>query len=392
MSAGPAELQRFESHFGRKARFCARAPGRVNLIGEHTDYNQGLVLPCAIDRETRVVAAPRDDSRVRVLASDLGEEAEFDSTAPTRRGSWVDYVQAVVFAFAERGHRVPGLDLMITSDVPREAGLSSSAALGVAVATVVDAAADFGLDSRELARIVHRGESEFVGVGCGILDQFASALCQRGHALRIDCRDETCTPVPLPSQSLRLLLTDSGVRRALSAEGSGYLARVAECEAALAAARDAGLAAPAATSLRDLSLDRLESLEVALDPVLFRRVRHVLTENRRVEDFCDALRAPSLDPARLGSLLSEAQRSLRDDYEVSVPELDLLCEIGCALPGVHGARLTGAGFGGWVLHLVDADAAEEAGSRICRSFEARTGRKSAFTLVAPSQGASRVEL
>lgn len=392
MAAVSGLRERFEEHFGRSAELGARAPGRVNLIGEHTDYNGGLVLPCAIDRVTCVLAARRGDGRVRVVADDLGEQAEFDAAAPVRRGEWIDYVQGVAFAAHERQLPVPGLDLMISSDVPREAGLSSSAALAVAVATAMDAAAGWGLDAVTRARVAHRGESEFVGVGCGILDQFASALGERDRVLRIDCRDESVTPVPFPGGELRLLLTDSGVRRALAESQTGYLQRVAECQAALAAAVAAGLAPSGAETLRDLDATSLPALEPALDPTAFRRARHVLTENERVERVCAALRATPVDRETLGACLREGQRSLRDDYAVSIPELDWLCEIAGALPGVLGSRLTGAGFGGWALHVVEADAAQEIGARISKEFEARAGRAAPFTVVTPSDGAQRFEV
>lgn len=379
--------ERFRVHFGRPAELAAQAPGRVNLIGEHTDYNGGLVLPCAIDRVTTVLAARRRDGRIRVLADDLGQQGEFDPSDLVRRDSWIDYVQAVVFALHERQLSVSGLDLMISSQVPREAGLSSSAALGVAVVTVIDASAGWGLDALTRARVVHRGESEFVGVGCGILDPFASALGQRDRVLRIDCRDQSVTPVPFPGEELRLLLTDSGVRRALSQAGSGYLERVSECRSALEAAVAAGVAPAHAETLSDLGPAQLPELERVLDPLLFRRARHVVLENQRVDRVCSELRQPPMDRDALGALMRAGQRSLRDDYEVSIPELDWLCEIADALPGVLGSRLTGAGFGGCVLHLVEARVADEVGAQISREFERRTGREAPVTIVAPSEGA-----
>lgn len=392
MQLDPARAALFRERFGRAPEVATRAPGRVNLIGEHTDYNAGLVLPCAIDRDTFAVAALRRDGLVRVMAADLGEQAEFAVAAPERRGGWIDYVQAVVFALRERGFEAPGLDLLISSDVPREAGLSSSAALGVAVVTCIDAAAGFGLPAIERARVVHRGESEFVGVGCGILDQFASALGERDHVLRIDCRDESVHAVPMPAAELRILIADSGVRRTLADADGGYLARVAECRAALAAAIRAGIAKPDAASLRDLGVADLAALERALEPGLFRRVRHVVRENERVEMLCWELQRSERDHTVLGRCIREGQRSLRDDYEVSIAELDALCEIADALPGVLGSRLTGAGFGGCTLHLVEAEAAEDVAAKISRGFEARCGRASPVVIVAPSQGASRIEI
>jgi len=305
-------------------------------------------------------------------------EAGFDLDHLERRGAWVDYVQAPIFALEEQGRAVPGLDLGIASRVPRESGLSSSAALGVAVAAAAGAVAGHDLDSLAWARLAHRGESHFVGVGCGIMDQFASALGRAGHALRIDCRSQEVESIPFggsgsagsEASEVRLLIAQSGVRRAL-AQG-GYRERVAECAAALEAARSAGVAPPGARALRDLGPADLPALERVLEPRLLRRVRHVVGENQRVDAFCAALVAADLSAA--GKLLQEGMTSLRDDYEVSTPELDLLCELADAESGSYGSRLTGAGFGGCTLHLVVAAAADTVATRIAEGFAARYGR------------------
>jgi galactokinase len=379
----------FRARFGRNPELGARAPGRVNLMGGHTDYNQGLVMPCAIDRDTLVLGALRPDSRFRVWARDLGEEAEFEAAAPKRRGSWIDYLQGVVFALEELGIAAQGLDLAISSRVPRGSGLSSSAALSVAVTTLIDRAQGLGLGAAERARVAHRAENHFVGVGCGILDQFASALGQRDCALRIDCRSQAALPVPLPGSRLRVLVAHSGVTRELAGAGASYRDRVAECRAALEAARDAGIAPPEATALRDLVPEDLPRLEGVLPPPLLRRTRHVLTENRRVDAFATALQTGDLEAA--GALLREGQRSLRDDYQVTIPEIDTLCEIANALPGVIGSRLTGAGFGGCTLHLVEAEATRECAQAIADGFERRYGRLPPVLEVRPSDGASAFE-
>ncbi len=332
----------FQSRFGRAPEFGVRAPGRVNLIGEHTDYSGGLVLPCAIDRDTVVLAARREDSRVEVFSVEMDQAGSFDASAPARRGDWLDYVMAPVFALLERDVRVAGLDLGIASRVPLESGLSSSAALGVAVTTAIDRAQQLRLDGREIATLAHRGESEFLGVGCGIMDQFASALGRRDHALRLDCRSLEIEPIPLADGGLRMLIAQSGVKRAVA--GGGYQERVAQCAAALDAARGAGIAPMGASALRDLGPDDLPALEKALSPVLLQRARHVITENARVDAVCAGLAAGDLQA--VGELLVEGMRSLRDDYEVSTPELDLLCELGDAHPGLlwvppHRSRLRG---------------------------------------------------
>ena len=377
--------EQFQRRFGRAPEVGARAPGRVNLIGEHTDYNEGLVLPCAIDRDTRVLAARRDDARIRVYSRERDELAEFAADALQRRGDWLDYVQAVVFALAERGIPVPGLDIAVASDVPLESGLSSSAALGVALATALDRMLDLSLGAIERARIAHRGECDFVGVGCGIMDPFASALGRRDHALRIDCRSQRVTPVRLPRDRLRILIVHSGVRRAL-AKG-GYVERRDECLAAAAEARAAGLAAD---SLRDFAESDLPALERVLTPSLLRRARHVIRENARVERFCEAL--DRADLASCGALLREGMRSLREDFEVSTAELDALCELGDAQPGVYGSRLTGAGFGGCTLHLVRPEAVDAAVEGIVSGFEKRFGCRPRLWVTVASDGAGLLDL
>jgi galactokinase len=377
----------FRAHYGSPPAAGARAPGRVNLIGEHTDYNEGLVLPCAIHLETCVVASPRGDGRVRVVSRELGEGPGFEAARPRRTGGWLDYVQAPFFALAEAGRTPPAADLAVASEVPTGSGLSSSAALGVAVAAALDAVAGWGLAPLDWARAAHRGESAFVGVGCGIMDQWASALGREGCALRIDCRSQEARAVPV-GEDVALLVAHSGVERRLVA--GGYGDRRAECEAAFAAARAAGIGPPSARALRDLGEEDLPALEAALEPRLFRRARHVIRDDARVDALVAALGAGDLTGA--GALLRAGHASLRDDFEVSIPELDALCEIGDALPGVHGSRLTGAGFGGCTLHLVDAGAAGAAAEALAEGFAGRFGRRARVLPTRPSAGASRLAL
>ncbi|MGI9592930.1 MAG: galactokinase, partial [Myxococcota bacterium] len=389
-----AELcETFEARFGRSPEAAARAPGRVNLIGEHTDYSGGLVLPCAIDRATWAAAARRDDGRARVwsreIASGQGDGPQaFEVAAPKRSGGWIDYVAGVVQALAEAGHAPGGFDLALASDVPLGSGLSSSASLEVAVATVLDALFGWGLSPLARARIAHRAETRFVGVACGIMDPFASALCQEGHALRLDCRSEETCAIPFPAERPALLLAHSGVRRELAA--AAYNARVAECEQALAGARKLGLEADALSALRDLVPEQLPALASVLAPTPLRRVRHVISENARVDALAAALAAGELEAA--GVILRAGMRSLRDDYEVSTPELDLLCAAANDLPGVHGSRLTGAGWGGCTLHLVDRDAVPAVTERLGQAFASAFGRRPPIWSLRPSAGAESLPL
>jgi len=383
-----AELQeRFQGRFGRPPAWAVRAPGRVNLIGEHTDYNDGLVLPCAIDRDTWIVGAARDDARIRIHSREMSGDAppaEVRVAGPhDRAGDWVDYVRGAVEGVGrEAGRMPPGLDLAVASEVPSESGLSSSAAFGVALVVALERAMEITLAPEARGRLAHRCESGFVGVPCGIMDPYASALGRRDHALRIDCRSEAVEAVPFPGDALRILVAHSGVRRRLAT--GGYGDRRAECEAARGAAEPV-LERPLA-SLRDVGTEDLSRLEPALEGRLFRRLRHVVTENARVDAFRAALAAG--EHARAGVLLREGMASLQRDFEVSIPELDVLCEAADAAPGVLGSRLTGAGFGGCTVHLVEAAQASAAAQRLADCFEARFERRPPVFEIRPADGAS----
>ena len=311
----------------------ARAPGRVNLIGEHTDYNEGFVLPIAIDRYTAVSAALRGDGLITVDASDLGDSDTFSLTAIERTDSWADYVRGVV-KLLELSH---GADLHITSNVPRGAGLSSSAALEVAVGRAL-----CDLPGDALARLCQRAENEFVGVQCGIMDQFASANARAGHALLLDCRDLSHRHVPIPAGAA-ILVCDSRIKRHLA--GTAYNERRATCQ------RAASLLGVSA--LRDATLDAVERLP---EPMR-KRARHVVSENNRTVAAAAALSAGDL--VSVGQLMDESHRSMRDDYEIVPGELDALAAVMRDVPGCYGARLTGAGFGGCCVGIADRAAAAE---------------------------------
>ena len=383
MIATREQLEHFHQDFGRRPTAVALAPGRVNLIGEHTDYNQGLVLPCAIDRVTTSLVALRDDDRVRIHAWDLDERFEVSVRGQTSASGCSEYVLGVVAALSESGVDVPGFDLAITSSVPMGSGLSSSAALCVSMVAALGEALGMGLSNRNWAELAHRAESHHVGVGCGVLDPLASALGQRGAALRIDCRDSRVEPIEIKGEAWSILIFHSGVTRRLL-DGS-YSQRVAECEKALELALRAGIADPEATSLSDLDVDAISHLSAALPDKEFRRARHVLTENQRVEAFCAALGQGN--DATLGELLIQGQTSLRDDYEVSIPELDVLCGLANGCAGVLGSRLTGAGGGGCTLHLVEPDSLARVQEEVASGFEQRFGHRPRSWVVLPAEGA-----
>ena len=357
------------------------APGRVNLIGEHTDYNAGYVLPLAIDLGVSIALVPTDDRRVALTLEATGETDRIDLDAiPRRSGRWIDYVAATAWAMAAAELPVRGFRGVLVSDLPQDAGLSSSAALELASALALAGGEEPGTDRMTLARIAQRGENEYVGVACGLMDQFASAMGEDGAALLLDCRSLAHRAVPLPLDYVAIVVTHSGSTRRL--ERSAYNERRAQCEAAVEAiARNE----PGVATLRDVTPEMLAAASESLGPVLERRARHVVEENARVLDAVAALEAR--DVASAGRLLSASHASLRDLYEVSSPELDALVEIAETVPGVLGARLTGAGFGGCTIALVRREAVGRLTQAILESYPARTGLTPRVFEVRPSRGA-----
>ena len=345
--------QSFVERYERPPRLFS-APGRVNLIGEHTDYNDGFVLPIAIDRETVVAAAPRDDRLVRAFSLNLNQAVEFDLDHPgePRRGLWLDYLEGVAQALDGDGTRLRGADLMISSDVPAGAGLSSSAALEISCGLALACVSGHDVDRVRLALAGQRAEHEYVGTRCGIMDQFVAALGRDGHALLIDCRFLKATPVPLDTTSVAVVICDSQVKHELSS--SEYNVRREECEGAVEMLKNV---LPGIKALRDVSVANFELHEERLPEPIRRRCRHVVTENERTLQAAEALRHGRLE--ELGRLMGRSHRSLRDDYEVSCSELDLLVEIAGNFEDCLGARMTGGGFGGSTVNLVRRDALEE---------------------------------
>jgi galactokinase len=371
-----------------RARFHAEpsvfsAPGRVNLIGEHTDYNDGFVLPIAIADRTYVAATARADDSVRVYSRELDRERRFALKGEWRkRDDFGDYVEGVARALMRRGVAVPGADLYLTSEVPLGAGLSSSAALELALGLALTTLARSELSPRELALVGHEAENDFVGVRSGVMDQFASALGRSGHALFIDCRSLEVTPVPLPKTPVSFVICDTRVRHA-HAE-SGYNARRDECLQAVELLQRAGRAV---RSLREIGIEELGDTARLLPESLARRVRHVVRENGRTSAAVDALRRGHL--AAFGRLMNGSHASLRDDYEVSVPELDFVVGQAQREPGVIGARMTGGGFGGSAVVLVDSADVERLCETLRTSFSARFGHEPGLRLAVASDGVRR---
>jgi galactokinase len=354
--------EQFDRTFGGQPDLIVRSPGRVNLIGEHTDYNDGWALPIALDVGTDVAARRRDDRILRIAAPQLAatDEMPVDDLRPRHGSEWTRYVRGIAALLRETGCQLPGADVLIEGDLPIGAGLSSSASLELAVAVAFAALAGHQVDGVALARLGQRVENEIVGVRSGIMDQLAIALGVAGHALRIDCRSLETEAVRIPP-GVRILVLDSAVPRTLA--GSAYNQRRSECDAAL---RTLQAVDPSLQALRDVTAGLLSEEGWRLTDVQLRRARHVVTEDQRVLDAVAALQRGDVD--HFGQLLTDSHLSLRNDYEVSSPGLDTLVEIAARTPGVLGARLTGAGFGGCVIALVTTDHADRAVMTIAERY------------------------
>ncbi|HUU12537.1 MAG TPA: galactokinase [Terriglobia bacterium] len=371
----------FQKIFGAPPEVVVRAPGRVNLIGEHTDYNDGFVLPAAIDRHIVFAGRRRDDRTVRAHSADFQDSVEFslDDIQRDTAHSWSNYLRGVSKFLEEDGHRLGGADVAFGGNVPRESGLSSSAALEVGATAFWRKMMDLRLDPVYAVKLSRRAENEFVGVPCGIMDQFISALGRQDHALFLDCRDLTYRHVPLRGD-VKIVVCNSGVKRALAQ--SEYEVRLKQCRQAVAQLGTSGLAVK---SLREVDTDDLEAGRKALTEILLRRARHVVTENERVLEAVKVLEEGDLE--RFGELMNASHISLRDDYEVSCKELDVLVELAWKQPGVLGARMTGAGFGGCTVNLVRQNAAEAFAEAVARGYQDALGLKAEVYVCQASAGA-----
>jgi galactokinase len=373
---------RFQELYGETCRIF-HAPGRINLIGEHTDYNDGFVMPAAIDLSCWVAVAPTDNRAIQVHSVNFKESRVFDLEQPRRLGEWSDYVQGVAIMLERSGYRLPGAKMLVWSDVPIGSGLSSSAALEIGAGLALLDTQPSSCDRARLALACQRAENDFVGARCGIMDQFISSQGKAGHALMLDCRSLQPRFIPFP-EDLCLVICNSLVKHDIAA--GEYNRRRAECEEGV---RLLSAQIPYLVSLRDLSLSDLERYRELLDATVYKRCRHVVSENQRVVAAAAALEQNEL--SRLGELMAESHRSLRDDYEVSCPELDLLVEVAGQTEGVHGARMTGGGFGGCTINVVSRKAAAQVAETIARKYRAQTGRAPEIYISSASQGAERWE-
>jgi galactokinase len=377
-------LGRFRKHFGTGASVY-RAPGRVNLIGEHTDYNEGFVLPAAIDFFCWVAVGPRNDDKIALYSENVqeGAEAELDDLWSQREGTWADYPLGVAWALEKAGHKPDAASVYILGEVPLGSGLSSSAALEVAVGYALQHTLHHDIDRTVLALTCQRAENEFVGARCGIMDQFVSCHGRAGCALLIDCRSLEYEALRIPPE-IRLVVCNTMVKHDHSL--GEYNVRRSQCEEGM---RRLAAVLPGIQALRDVTCEQLEENRARLTDVVYRRCRHIVSENDRVLRMAERLKSGDL--LGISRLMRESHQSLRDDFEVSCPELDLMVEIASAKPGVYGARMTGGGFGGCTINLVEASEAKAFRESVAVEYDSKTGLRPEIHICEPSQGAQAMD-
>ena len=368
----------FTKRFGQPPRWVIRAPGRVNLIGEHTDYNDGFVLPLAIDRAVWIALRPRNDRRVAVYSVDYNETREFSlDDLKNEKAGWIEYLKGTAWSLQDAGLALTGWEGVLQGDVPLGAGLSSSAALEMATARALAAAGNLDWNPAKMAKLGQRAENKWVGVNCGIMDQLISAAGRAQHALLIDCRSLDTQPVPFPP-GVAVAVLDTSTRRGLV--DSAYNERRSQCEAA---ARFFGVSA-----LRDVTMEQFQQMTGGLDDVTRRRALHVIGENDRTVQAAAAMRRG--DAVETGRLMNESHRSLRDDFEVSSDALNVMVECASTHEACYGARMTGAGFGGCAMALIRADAAEDFVARTAVAYQQKTSHKPAVYVCQATNGAEVV--
>jgi galactokinase len=359
------------------------APGRVNLIGEHTDYAEGFVMPAAINFCTLAGISPRTDGKIAIYSENQGEEKIFDGVQAKGAKHWTDYPMGVTAILAGEGHKIPGFSLSIWSDVPLSSGLSSSAALEVATALAVLSLVGASYPGPVLARLCQRAENEFVGASCGIMDQFISLNAKKDHALLLDCRDLSYKLAPIPDH-VALVIANTMVKHSVA--GGDYPTRRRESEAACAVIASHR---PGVKFLRDCTLEDLEKWGHEMEPRSYLRAKHVISENLRTVAACDALLKGNLK--ELGRLMAEAHRSYSQDFEGSCPEADAMVELAQDLPGLIGARLTGGGFGGCTVNLVEQEDAAGFAKALAGRYAARIGIEPQIHICHASEGAHPLE-
>lgn len=358
--------QNFWYSYGREPLLFG-APGRVNLIGEHTDYNGGFVLPAALDRETVAAITLREDRKIYVRSLNINKSVEIDLDAPEKKltGTWTDYVEGVARVLESKGYKLRGADILIMSDVPTGSGLSSSAALEVSVALALSEISGHSIDRKEIALISQRAEHEYVGAKVGIMDQFVAAMGEPGLALLIDCRELTSTPVKL-SDDVAIVVCDTNVKHNLAS--SEYNVRRQQCEEAV---ERLSKFIPGITQLRDVSSEQFFKYAHELPDIIMRRARHIITDSERTPKAADAMANGNL--GTFGKLMRLSHISMRDDYEISCAELDLMVEIADATGLAYGSRMTGGGFGGSTVNLLPREKAKEFVEKVLPEYKAKTG-------------------
>jgi galactokinase len=377
----------FRKRFGEDPTFMVRAPGRANLLGEHVDYNDGFVLPVAIDRTTVLACRPSKSTHTSIRAIDLNQETTFDTqsinnkktTGRAHLPSWGLYPAGVQWSLNAEKLKTPAMEAVYASDVPRGAGLSSSASVEMAFGVAWEKLGEWTIPSMDMAKLCQRAENQYIGVNCGIMDQFASACGVKDHLLFLDCRSFEWQTVPLP-KGVSIVLANTNVRRSLA--GSAYNDRRAACEEAV---RILQKYLPGINALRDVSLEEFKNYSNQLPEIVEKRARHIVEEIERTRQALKFLEENNIK--QFGILMNECHVSLRDLYEVSCPELNAMVETAWSLPGCYGARLTGAGFGGCTVNLVAQEAAVSFGRDLARGYKRMTGLKPEIYICHASDGA-----
>jgi galactokinase len=379
--------QQFSSLYGKESEAIFFSPGRVNLIGEHTDYNGGYVFPCALSYGTYLLVRQNNESVVRFASTNLDLKIGIPLTDLSKKqegDAWVNYPLGVIEQFSKAGIHISGLDLLYSGNIPNGAGLSSSASIELVTSVMINDLFNGGLEMMEMVKLSQRAENQFVGVNCGIMDQFAVGMGKANHALALKCDTLKFDEVPLSLDGYKIVVSNTNKRRGLA--DSKYNERRSECEEALAVLNEEKIY----QSLSDIDFAKFEQIKNRLvNDILLRRARHVITENQRVVDAIEAL---SKDDLKLfGELMNASHRSLRDDYEVTGDELDALVEEAWKIEGVLGSRMTGAGFGGCTVSIVDENVVDSFISKVGPAYEKRTGLKPDFYIADVGDGTRRIE-